>query len=56
MVLLMLANYADQAGRCYPSMKVLSEECGLSLAQKDKLAVGDLILTIRKSVREMAVF
>jgi len=36
MVLLMLANYADQAGRCYPSMKVLSEECGLSLAQTRK--------------------
>lgn len=36
MVLLMLSNYADQSGRCFPSMKVLAEECGLSLAQTRK--------------------
>jgi hypothetical protein len=36
MVLLMLSNYADQSGRCFPSMGVLSKECGLSLAQTRK--------------------
>ena len=36
MVLLMLSNYADQAGKCFPSMGVLSEECGLSMAQTRK--------------------
>jgi len=36
MVLLILCNYADQSGRCYPSMKTLADECGLSLSQTRK--------------------
>ena len=36
MVLLILSNYADQSGRCYPAMKTLADECGLSLSQVRK--------------------
>ena len=36
MVLLLLANYADQAGRCFPSMGVLAKECGLPLSSTRK--------------------
>ena len=35
-VLLMLANYADEKGKCFPSMKRLALECGLSLSQTRK--------------------
>ena len=36
MVLLMLANYADQSGRCFPSIGTLATECGLSMSQTRK--------------------
>lgn len=36
MVLMMLANYADQSGRCFPSMPMLSKDAGLSLSQTRK--------------------
>jgi hypothetical protein len=39
MVLLMLANYADAQGKSYPSMGVLSKNCGLSMSQTRKSVV-----------------
>ena len=36
MVLLMLANYADQSGHCFPSMGKLAIECGLPLSTTRK--------------------
>ena len=33
MVLLVLANYADNRATCYPSVKRLSTDCGLSTSQ-----------------------
>lgn len=39
MVLLMLANYADAQGRSYPSMPILSVQCGLSMSQTRKCVV-----------------
>ena len=36
MVLLMLANYADQSGRCFPAMGTLAAECGLPLSTTRK--------------------
>ena len=36
MVLLVLANYADDKATCYPSMSRLSSDCGMSVPQVRK--------------------
>jgi DNA-binding MarR family transcriptional regulator len=36
MVLLMLSNYADSQGKCWPSLGKLAEECGMSQSQVRK--------------------
>ena len=33
MVLLMLSNYADSQGKCWPSLAKLADECGMSQSQ-----------------------
>lgn len=39
MVLLMLANYADNIATCYPSVGRLSADCGMSESQVRKCVV-----------------
>jgi len=50
--LLMLANYADEKGKCFPSMKVLASDCGLSLAQTRKCIVQlEQMKLVRRQMR-----
>lgn len=52
MVLLVLANYADDMATCYPSMGRLSADCGLSISQVRKcVAKLEKNLLVRRHMR-----
>ena len=51
LVLLVLANYADNDGRCYPGLKALAEKCGMGTTR----SVLSALATLRES-GEVTVF